>query len=567
MQAKLFKELISPKKQVKKHHPQLAINPQVHRNRNFNIINKFNPYHGKDGRFTSSRSAASFTYKPGASTAHSKAIEREKAKDADSQKGFKGTLYHGSPNKDIKEFDMKRAGQNTSSGEKLLFFTDSKQMADDFSYERLEGSSKFFQERGKKGRVYEVDVEMKNPLDLRKLNDKDIDNILKLDEEGILTKDMVQRYANSNHQLLKAGLTLTSESLKNLGYDGLIANTGKAGHNSIEYAVVDSKQAKIKKSIDIKKYNKWHGKDGRFTSGPGGGSGAAVNEIEIDVPQLSPELQGEVSRLMGSGMLTMTDMSGQTMSLQVNPDCPQEDIKNLLSQAKTSIRVKTSDGEKKDDTPKETPRKSVAEIEDELRGMLDSAAYVDIRGMNEEAANSLMNGTKKAFEKCPFLKDEILGVELYSMDDDTYAVYDKSTIFINSKKFAGTKEQYEACKQHYEKEVKIDFHPKGTTIESVVIHEMGHAVDDYLSRKVIDKKSPANKDVSSRIQDKVINSSANNGESVKSQLSGYAEYNHKEFFAEAFSEAISSSNPRAMAQSVMKELDTYIKAEQQGVKL
>lgn len=217
--------------------------------KSFADILKFNPYHDRLGRFSSSGSAASFTYKPGASTAHSKAIEREKEKDSQEGKGFKGTLYHGSPNKDIKEFDMKRAGQNTSSGEKLLFFTDSKQMADDFSYERLEGSSKFFQERGKKGRVYEVDVEMKNPLDLRKLNDKDIDNILKLDEEGILTKDMVQRYANSNHQLLKAGLTLTSESLKNLGYDGLIANTGKAGHNSIEYAVVDSKQAKIKKSI------------------------------------------------------------------------------------------------------------------------------------------------------------------------------------------------------------------------------------------------------------------------------------------------------------------------------
>ena len=250
MQAKQFKELISPNKASAISTHLQKRNPQVHRNRNFNIINKFNPYHGKDGRFASSGSAASFTYKPGASTAHSKAIEREKEKDSQEGKGFKGTLYHGSPSTDIKEFDMKRAGQNTSSGEKLLFFTDSKQMADDFSYERLDGSSKFFQERGKKGRVYEVDVEMKNPLDLRKLNDKDIDNILKLDEEGILTRADVKEYASKNHQLLKAGLTLTSDSLKNLGYDGLIANTGKAGHNSIEYAVVDSKQAKIKKSID-----------------------------------------------------------------------------------------------------------------------------------------------------------------------------------------------------------------------------------------------------------------------------------------------------------------------------
>ena len=248
--------------------------------KSFSDILKFNPYHDKLGRFSNSGSAASFTYKPGASTAHTKAIENEKAKSGES-KAFKGTLYHGSPNKNIEEFDMKYAGKNTSSGEKLLFFTDSKQMADDFSYERLEGSSKFFQERGKKGRVYEVDVEMKNPLDFRKLSNKDIDNILKLDEDGILTAADVQRYAQSNHQLLKAGLNLTSDSLKNLGYDGLIANTGKAGHNSLEYAVIDSSQAKIKKSIaksfsDILKYNKWHGKDGRFTYGPGGGVSAGV---------------------------------------------------------------------------------------------------------------------------------------------------------------------------------------------------------------------------------------------------------------------------------------------------
>ena len=216
--------------------------------KSFDSIMKFNPYHDSLGRFASGGSATSFTYKPGASTAHSKAIDREKEK-AGSEKGFKGTLYHGSPNKDIKEFDMSRAGQNTSSGEKLLFFTDSKQMADDFSHERLEGSSKFFQKRGKKGRVYEVDVEMKNPLDFRKLSDKDIDNVLKLDAEGLLTKQAVKMYAKSNHQLLKAGLNLTADSLKELGYDGLIANTGKAGHNSLEYAVVDSKQAKIKKSL------------------------------------------------------------------------------------------------------------------------------------------------------------------------------------------------------------------------------------------------------------------------------------------------------------------------------
>ncbi len=214
-----------------------------HEMKTFEDVLKFNPYHDRLGRFTSAGSAASFTYKPGQSAAHDKAIENEKQ----TSKGFKGTLYHGSPETDIEEFDINRAGKNTSSGEKLIYFTDSKQMADDFSYERLEGSTKFTEKRGKKGRVYEVEVEMKNPLDLRNLSDTDIDNILKLDAEGLLTADIV-RSMGSNHQLLKASLNLNPESLSSLGYDGLIANTGKAGHNSLEYAVIDSKQTKIKKS-------------------------------------------------------------------------------------------------------------------------------------------------------------------------------------------------------------------------------------------------------------------------------------------------------------------------------
>ena len=240
----------------------------------FAEILKFNPYHDSKGRFASADSATVFTYAPGKSTAHDAAIQRAKdAHEAASGKGFKGTLYHGSQAKDIEEFDMSRAGSNTTSGEKLLFFTDSKQLAEDFSYERLEGSTKYFQRRGEKGRVYEVDVEIKNPLDFRNLSEQDIDNILKLDIEGILTREDVKSLSG-NHQLLKTNLDLRAESLKKLGYDGLIANTGKAGHYALEYAVVDSKQATIRKGVlmkamtfdEILKFNPYHDERGRFTT-------------------------------------------------------------------------------------------------------------------------------------------------------------------------------------------------------------------------------------------------------------------------------------------------------------
>lgn len=43
-------------------------------------VEKFNPYHGPDGRFTSAGGASSVTFRPGASRAHDNAIERERIK-------------------------------------------------------------------------------------------------------------------------------------------------------------------------------------------------------------------------------------------------------------------------------------------------------------------------------------------------------------------------------------------------------------------------------------------------------------------------------------------------------
>lgn len=42
------------------------------------VIEKFNPYHDRLGRFTTAEGAVSFTYSPGKSKAHDLAIAREK---------------------------------------------------------------------------------------------------------------------------------------------------------------------------------------------------------------------------------------------------------------------------------------------------------------------------------------------------------------------------------------------------------------------------------------------------------------------------------------------------------
>ncbi len=132
-------------------------------------------------------------------------------------------LFHGSPQTDIDEFDLTKAGTNTQTGENFLFFTDSPDVADEFSYERLPGSL-LFDKRGKKGRVYEVDVTMSHPLDFTNLSQKDIGNILKM-SDGELTESMIQRFSAGNNQLFKTYMDLNQ--ISRFGYDGFIAKMNR----------------------------------------------------------------------------------------------------------------------------------------------------------------------------------------------------------------------------------------------------------------------------------------------------------------------------------------------------
>lgn len=59
--------------------------------KSFSEIAKFNPYHGPDGRFTTSGGAASFTYAPGKSKAHDNAIARERDRTARANRQYGAT--------------------------------------------------------------------------------------------------------------------------------------------------------------------------------------------------------------------------------------------------------------------------------------------------------------------------------------------------------------------------------------------------------------------------------------------------------------------------------------------
>lgn len=165
------------------------------------------------------------------------------------------TYYHGSPETDITEFDINRAGKNTRSGEKAIYFTDTPEAAEEFAYERIPTDSIFVDKAGKRGGVYEANLDMRNTLDLDNLTDAQIRELWdyasplgQLDgQEAFVQRLTDWRDKYHNPQLTKGYIDL--EALRNSPYDSFSATMYPNTDNKArEYAIFDASKAKITKS-------------------------------------------------------------------------------------------------------------------------------------------------------------------------------------------------------------------------------------------------------------------------------------------------------------------------------
>jgi len=89
----------------------------------------------------------------------------------------------------------------------------------------------------------------------------------------------------------------------------------------------------------------------------------------------------------------------------------------------------------------------------------------------------------------------------------------------------------------YQQDLDNNFHPKGTTASSIIVHELGHALDDLIGLNDNKELNVYYKEVKNQIG---------------TNLSRYAQTNIKEFLAEGFAEYIESSNPRPIAVAIGK---------------
>lgn len=179
-----------------------------------------------------------------------------------------------------------------------------------------------------------------------------------------------------------------------------------------------------------------------------------------------------------------------------------------------------------------------------------------------DSAKSIASSYEQIFDKYPDLKGKFQGVNSRELPDNVYAqCYLKSgKVEINTNLY----NNFAELARSYDSDVISGWHCFGTTAESIVTHEVGHAIDGYLTNNVLDKlvdlSNPyAVKTVAGYLKPRVMKACGLTAGDTATAVSRYASTNAKEWFAEAFAEYTTSANPRPVAMELGKQIEKLLK--------
>lgn len=187
----------------------------------------------------------------------------------------------------------------------------------------------------------------------------------------------------------------------------------------------------------------------------------------------------------------------------------------------------------------------------------------DLTGCDLDSAKSIASAYQQVFERYPQLKGKFGVVSAKNLGNRTYAqcwMRSGGRIDVNNSK--GFYSNWSNVVKSYERDVLCDWHPFGTTAESIVVHEIGHAVDGYLAKKGILGGYNASGEfryASSLLRNRIMKECGLSVKDSASAVSQYGSTNPQEWFAEAFAEYITSANPRPVAAALGRKLEELLK--------
>ena len=238
---------------------------------------------------------------------------------------------------------------------------------------------------------------------------------------------------------------------------------------------------------------------------------------------------------------------------------PGDTIKGTTSTAKTIDDCKTTD-----DVVELFKSHDDWFYEQEISGKIyKSIDGMSLDGVSVECAKAVYRPFAAVFDKFPQLKGKLNAVNSAKLSGSTYA----NCMFGLGHGGISVNTSYYSDIDKLMKSIKSDeasgFHPKGLiNADSIVMHELGHAIDDYLTYTEIAAGALTAwkpKIVSSDLRLKVMKACGLKISDIQKEVSGYATKDAQEWFAECFAEYMLADEPRAVAKEFGKQLEEYLK--------
>jgi len=182
----------------------------------------------------------------------------------------------------------------------------------------------------------------------------------------------------------------------------------------------------------------------------------------------------------------------------------------------------------------------------------------NLDGVDIDCALSIKESYRKVIERFPILKGKISGVFREKLKPSVYA---QCGMFEGKVSIGKLFESDEAIKKTYEKDLLSNFHPKGTDWKAIVTHELGHALDGYMTYGNVygGYVNWSWKYASAKLRPEIMKKCGLKINDTFSHVSGYATHDAQEWFAECFAEYMESDNPRPVAKALGERIEEILK--------
>lgn len=210
---------------------------------------------------------------------------------------------------------------------------------------------------------------------------------------------------------------------------------------------------------------------------------------------------------------------------------------------------------------------------------------VEMTGLQYDTANMVYSSYKAVLGKYPELKGQLAAFKYDGVKGDAYASCRTLTGEIQAH---GIFANYDKLAKDYAHDVAAGFHPVGTDHNSIIVHELGHALDGYMTKKkllsadynqygILRSASQSVKDMTLKFlgfdRQEIAIELKSQGltlsqrrdmmdkkekEFIAKHVSKYAAEDNEEFFAECFAEYMMSDNPREAAKIFGEIIETAL---------